>query len=338
MQPLRRNRDFNLLWSGRALSMLGARASTVAFPLLVLATTGSPARAGLVAFAADLPLPLLVLVAGVVADRVDRRRAMLAADAVRFVALGSLVVALFAGTASYLHVLVVAFVGGAGFVVFWVCESAALRHVVPDRQLATAVSLDQARQYGANLAGPPLGGALFGAARALPFLAGCHSYVASFATVFFVPTPLQGPRREHANPFREAGSGFAWLWRRRFLRTATLLGAVSNFVLTAAFVPLLALTDDVWLLGAVLAVTFALYPVWNAAFLPVQIASTPDPLRGRVASVIFLLGNAAAPLAGVAAGFLLEAVGARATILGFSGLLVLAALAAVRYVRGCAAS
>jgi len=50
-QPLRRNRDFNLLWAGQAVSELGAHVSALAFPLLVLATTGSPVRAGIVAAA-----------------------------------------------------------------------------------------------------------------------------------------------------------------------------------------------------------------------------------------------------------------------------------------------
>ena len=49
--PLRRNRDFMLLWSGQVVSALGSRVSSVAFPLLVLALTGSPSKAGIVGFA-----------------------------------------------------------------------------------------------------------------------------------------------------------------------------------------------------------------------------------------------------------------------------------------------
>src|SRR5918992_4843122 len=78
--PLRRNRDFLLLWTGQVASTVGTRASSVAFPLLVLALTGSPSRAGLVAFAQTLPFPLLFLAAGVVVDRVDRKRLLLVAD------------------------------------------------------------------------------------------------------------------------------------------------------------------------------------------------------------------------------------------------------------------
>ncbi len=54
MVPLRRNRDFQLLWSGQAISVLGSQTSKIAYPLLVLAMTGSPAKAGLAGFAAML--------------------------------------------------------------------------------------------------------------------------------------------------------------------------------------------------------------------------------------------------------------------------------------------
>jgi len=57
--PLRRNRDFMLLWSGQTLSALGSQVSLVAYPLLVLALTGSPAKAGVVGFAKSVPIVLL---------------------------------------------------------------------------------------------------------------------------------------------------------------------------------------------------------------------------------------------------------------------------------------
>jgi hypothetical protein len=55
--PLRRNRDFQLLWGGQAVSLLGSQTSKIAYPLLVLAMTGSPAKAGVAGFAAMLGLP-----------------------------------------------------------------------------------------------------------------------------------------------------------------------------------------------------------------------------------------------------------------------------------------
>ncbi len=71
--PLRRNRDFILLWSGQVVSTLGSEVSGLAFPLLVLSLTGSPARAGIVGFARGLPYLLVYLPAGAPVDRWNRK-------------------------------------------------------------------------------------------------------------------------------------------------------------------------------------------------------------------------------------------------------------------------
>ena len=84
---LRRNRDFVLLLTGRLLSTLGSQVTAIAYPLLVLAVTGSPAKAGFVGFAGLVPHAVLGLPAGVAADRWNRKRLMIVADAVRAVAI-----------------------------------------------------------------------------------------------------------------------------------------------------------------------------------------------------------------------------------------------------------
>jgi len=94
---LGRNREFMLLWSGQALSGLGSQISQVAYPLLVLAVTGSPAKAGIVGFAQQLPIAVLALPAGALADHVNRKRLMIACDATRALALALIPIALAAG-------------------------------------------------------------------------------------------------------------------------------------------------------------------------------------------------------------------------------------------------
>ena len=64
--------------------------TAIAYPLLVLSLTGSPAKAGLVAFARLLPMALFALPAGLAADRWSRRRLMIAAHVVRALAVGTL--------------------------------------------------------------------------------------------------------------------------------------------------------------------------------------------------------------------------------------------------------
>src|SRR4029077_20081832 len=95
------------------LSSAGSSLSSVAYPLLVLSLTHSAPKAGLVAFARLLPSPLLVLLAGALADRRDRRRIMLGADIVRAVAMGTLAAVVVLDPVFW-PIPLLAFVEGAG--------------------------------------------------------------------------------------------------------------------------------------------------------------------------------------------------------------------------------
>src|SRR5918912_4039681 len=183
MERLGRNRDFVLLQIGQAFSTVGSESSAIAYPLLVLATTHSAFRAGLVGFARIFPYTLFALLAGVAADRWNRKRLMIVADVVRALAVGSLVAALAAGVLTFAQIVVVAFVEGAMFVTFNIAEVGTLGAVVPAPQLPEAAALEQARMSVVQLAGPPLGGALFGIGRSLPFLADALSYACSLGTL-----------------------------------------------------------------------------------------------------------------------------------------------------------
>src|SRR5579863_9658279 len=133
--PLRRNRDFMLLWSSQVVSTVGARVTSIAFPLLVLAITHSPAEAGVVGFAQTLPFLLLYLPAGAFTDRWNRKRTMLACDACRAVALGSIAITVALGWLSMAQVVVAALIEGSLFVLFDLAEGAALPQLVAEEQV-----------------------------------------------------------------------------------------------------------------------------------------------------------------------------------------------------------
>src|SRR5262245_59401995 len=95
--PLRRNRDFQLYWSGQLVSVVGTRIGWLGRPLLVLAMTGSPALAGVTSFAFTLPLVLCMLPAGAILDRTNRKWVMVTCDVVRCLAAASIVLALWRG-------------------------------------------------------------------------------------------------------------------------------------------------------------------------------------------------------------------------------------------------
>jgi hypothetical protein len=228
---LGRNRDFVLLEAGRMLSTAGSSFSSVAYPLLVLSLTHSPAKAGLVSFVRLLPIPVLGLIAGVAADRWDRRRIMLAADALRALAIGALALVVVTDPLLW-AIAVLAFVEGAGDAFFSASQMGAVRAVVPEAQLPAAVGIQQARSATVGIAGPPAGGALFGIARALPFVADAASYVFSFVSLLAMRTRFQETRERAAGGLRaQLAEGFHFLWRQPFVRTTSFLYAIGNFTI-----------------------------------------------------------------------------------------------------------
>jgi MFS family permease len=224
-QGLSRNREFLLLWSGQAASSLGSQVSLVAYPLLVLAVTGSPAKAGFVGFAHELPIALLALPAGVAADRLDRKRLLVAVDVLSALALLAIPVGLLAGHLPYGVIVVVAAIDGAGFVVTYVGERGVLPQLVTSDQLGEAVARNESRIFGAMVAGPLLGGVLFAAGRGIPFVVDAASYLAATVTKLLIPTPFQEVREARSWDLR---AGLRWLWERPFFRTVSFLFAFGN--------------------------------------------------------------------------------------------------------------
>ena len=230
--PLSRNRDFRLLWIGQALSVLGSRIAWVAYPLLVLSVTGSAAKAGLVGFASWLPVFLFGLPAGAVVDRVDRKRLMVACDCGRALAVASIPAALAVGALTYPQIVAVAFAERAFATFFDPAETGAIRNIVPERQLATAIARNESREYAAFLLGPPVGGVLFTLGRALPFVADAFSYCGSIVALLLIRKPLQQDREaRRSRPLLSGvGDGFRCLWRQPFLRTTAFVTGGANFV------------------------------------------------------------------------------------------------------------
>lgn len=82
--PLWRHRDYLLLWGGQVVSVTGSQVSQLAFPLLILALTHSPAQAGIAAALRTIPYLVLSLPAGALVDRWNRKQVMIICDLERF--------------------------------------------------------------------------------------------------------------------------------------------------------------------------------------------------------------------------------------------------------------
>jgi MFS family permease len=237
--PLRRNRDFMLFQTGSLLSTFGSGISGIAYPLLTLTLTHSAAKTGYVGAVEFLPLVILSVPAGVAADRFDRRRLMIAADAAGAMALAVLGIAVLTGHASFWLVVVVAFVDTSAAVLYRSGSSGAIKAVVPTPQLADASSVAMARMSTVRLVAPPIGGALYDLSRGIPFLVDAVSYAFSTAALLLMKTPFQEERVPGTRtPFRE---GLAYFWSIPFLRTTVGMIAASNVIAVGAPIALIIL-------------------------------------------------------------------------------------------------
>ena len=386
------NRDYLLLWSGGAVSALGTQMSGVAYPLVVLALTGSAALAGVVGSAALVAGLVCRLPAGALADHFDRRQAMLLADVVRAGALGGIAIAAAFGVLSVWEVVVAALVERSVGELFRPASTAALRRVVRPEEMPAAVSRLEARSYAAGSAGPPLGGLLFGLAAFAPFAADAASYAYSLVSTFFVRTSMAVVPSPAPVPITTSlGGGLRWIWAERLIRdilvsaaginavfgaldlavivdarahgaTSLEIGAMLGiagaagfvgatlatrlaksahpslvvlgiFWVTAALIPLMAIDANPYILGVLLGAATLLAPAANTILISHVIVVTPDRLQGRVDAAGNFMTGALRPLAPLAAGLLLTAIGGPGTLLAIAvamGAIALAVTASSR--------
>jgi MFS family permease len=222
--PLWRNRDYVLLLSGQLVSSVGTQVSMLAFPLLVLAITHSPAQAGLVAALRGLPYALFILPAGALIDRWNRKRVMILCDTGRALAFGSIPLALVLGHLTVGQLYIVSLVEGTLFTFFSLAYIACLPQVVTKEQLPTAVAQEAVIDSVTGLIGPSIGGALYSVGRAIPFLTDAISYAASVLSLVFIKAKFQEER--DPAPLRlwaDIKTGLSWLWQQPLLRFLALL-------------------------------------------------------------------------------------------------------------------
>lgn len=256
---LRHNRDYLLLWSGQAVSAIGTSMTELAFPLLVLAVSRSPADAGFAGALGALPYLLLGLPAGALVDRWDRRRTMFVCDLGRGLSLASIPIALALGRLTVAQLYVNALIEGMLVVFFGLAEASCLPRVVPAEQLSAAVAQAEVTEGATGLLGPALAGALFSLGRMLPFLVDAISYTASLTTLLAIRTPLQGERAETRRQLRrEIGEGLVWLWRQPFLRAMTLVNAGTALVLPGSILIVIVLAQRQHASAAMIGLLFAL--------------------------------------------------------------------------------
>ena len=188
MPSLWRNRNYLFLWGGQTISSLGSDISQLAFPLLILARTHSPALAGGIGALQSVPYLFFSLPLGAFVDRWNPKRVMLLCDTSRALNLLSIPLAFAVGHLTSLQLALNALIEGSLFVAFNLAETAGLLSVISREQLPMAIAQYTAAEGTTSVLGPPLGGVLYSLGQGIPFLCDAISYLFSVSSLlFFAP-------------------------------------------------------------------------------------------------------------------------------------------------------
>jgi MFS family permease len=310
-----RTREFQLLFSGQAVSVLGDRMAIVALAFAVLEIGGSASDVGLVLAAGAFPLVATVLAGGVVADRVSRRAVMVAADLVRVASQGTMAVLLIAGVAEVWMLALVAGVTGAATGFFSPASTGLLPEVVLAEQLQPANGLRASASSTGEILGPVLGGVLVAAAGAGWAIAiDAVTFAVSATCLAMLRVPARGAvqRSSFVADLREGWVAFR---SRRWVWTFVLYFAMGNLLWGAwsALGPIVAERDlggaGAW--GAILAAVGV--GALAGSLLAVQVKPSRPLLFAALADGLFALPlaflAAAAPVPLIACGAALSGAG-----------------------------
>jgi MFS family permease len=233
--PRRLDARYWRLWGAVASSNLGDGLVSLAFPWLASLLTRDPLAIAGVALATRLPWLLFSLQAGVLGDRLDRRRLMVSANTVRAVVAGATAAAVATDLITLPGLYLAAFLLGMCEVVFDNTSQAILPAIVPRDRLERANgTIMGAQMVIADFIARPVAGAIVGVTLSLPFAIDAATAALSAALVATIPGRFRsGPAAGDAPAPRErmrtqVAEGLRWLWRHRLLRTLALALGVMN--------------------------------------------------------------------------------------------------------------
>ena len=222
------------VWSASTISNLGDGVMLAALPLLAASVSDDPAGVAGMTAAATLPWLLFGLVAGVVVDRVDRVRLMRAVDVARAVIVGVIALIVIAHTVTLPVLYLAVFALGVAETLFDSAAMAVIPAVVEADDLETA----NGRLFGAQLAansfvGPPLGGALFAVAAALPLFVDAATFLVSAAILMSVRVSAL-ERSLSQSVMADMAEGLRFIWSQPTIRAFAIGAGVVNLSFTAA--------------------------------------------------------------------------------------------------------
>ena len=230
-------REFRLLWLGQATSALGSSLVPVALAFAVIDLTGSASALGLVLSAALVSRIVLLLVGGVVADRLPRQKVMLGADLLRTASQGLVAVLLISGNARVWELVVLIALFGAGDAFFSPASTGLIPETVRAERLQQANALMSLSRSVALVAGPTIAGLLVTAVGpGWVFAIDSATFAVSSGSLacLRLPRPVsEGPR---ATVFVELRDGYREVRSRTWVWATVLRFSISNLAIAPLFV------------------------------------------------------------------------------------------------------
>ena len=226
-----RYRDFRLMWAGAFTSTTGTWMQNVAQAWLVLEMAGARSSffLGLLAFLADLPILLFSLVGGVVADRLDRRKLLLASQYTQMACAFVLTLLVYFKLIHIWHMMVLVFVAGTAMSFGGPAYQALIPGLVDRKDVSNAVALNSIQFNLARVIGPFFAGiTMAGLGAVVCFFLNGLSFLAVIAGLYMIRASFQPPKTTES-VLEGMKGGFAFIRDRGALWQLTVLGFVSTF-------------------------------------------------------------------------------------------------------------
>jgi hypothetical protein len=252
-----RQRNFRLLWIGEAISGLGDQFALIALPWLALVITGSGFALGTVLALMAVPRAALMVVGGAFVDRLSPRRVMLISNAVRFVAVTLLGLAVVSGAAQLWMLYAFALVFGIADAFFYPAVTAIVPAVAPGEQLGQANAIVQGTAQLTVFVGPAVAGvliAVFGSSAAgqpsiegigIALLLDAASFVVSVFTLWLIRGAAAQASAVAGSIVSQIREGVTFVWNWPSMRLIVLLSLTINLLIVGPFevgIPALAYT------------------------------------------------------------------------------------------------
>lgn len=214
---------------------------TFVVPLITLVVTDDPAQAGIVAGAGTIGRALMTLPGGVLADRRDRRALMMVGGLAGAGLLGLLMLSEWAGALGFWALLVINICLGVRTGLLGSASNVALKSLVEQRQLGTALSANQARDATVAMGAGPIAGSLLSLGAVVPLIVAGVGHLTAALSAWRIRTDLrpvtQAPKEvpeERQSPAAAARDGLAWLWSHTLMRRLVMVSTLLNLGLNAA--------------------------------------------------------------------------------------------------------